>query len=254
MSLSNILGIDIGGSGIKGAIVDSESGQLVTERVKIKTPQPSTPEAVAIVVQQLIDEIGYDGELIGCGFPAVIKNGVAYSAANIHPAWKGTNIEELLSEKTGRRFIVTNDADAAGLSEMRFGKGKGVNGNVILITIGTGLGSALFTDGHLVRNTEFGHANLHGMIAEHYVSNTARKKYKMSWKTFGRRFNEYLIMIERITSPDLIILGGGVSNSFEKFEPHITIQTPVTTAAMFNHSGIIGAALYASEMIALESV
>lgn len=253
MSLNNILGIDIGGSGIKGAIVDTEMGQLVTERVKVKTPQPSTPDAVAEVVKQLIEEIGYEEDLVGCGFPAVIKKGVAYSAANIHPAWKGINIEELFYQKTGKRFIVTNDADAAGLSEMRFGNGKGVNGNVILITIGTGLGSALFTDGHLVRNTEFGHAYLHGMIAEHYVSNTARKKLKMSWRTFGRRFNEYLIMIERITSPDLIILGGGVSNSYDKFGQYITIETPVTTAAMFNHSGIIGAALYASELYALEN-
>lgn len=254
MPFNHILGIDIGGSGIKGAIVDTQSGQLNTERVKLRTPQPSTPGAVAVIVNQLIDEVGYEGDIIGCGFPAVIKKGVAHSAANIHPDWKGTNIEELLSEKTGKKFIVTNDADAAGLSEMRFGKGKGEKGNVILITIGTGLGSALFTDGHLVRNTEFGHANLHGMIAEHYVSNTARKKYKMSWKTFGRRFNEFLKMIERVTSPDLIILGGGVSNSYDKFGPHINIETPVTTAMMFNHSGIIGAALYATEMMVSERV
>ncbi len=250
MQSNQVLGIDIGGSGIKGALVDVSKGELISERIKIKTPQPSTPEAVAKVVAQLIDQIGYDGELVGCGFPAVIRQGVAYSAANIHPDWVGVNIETLLSEHCGHRFVVTNDADAAGLAEMRFGNGRGVMNNVILITIGTGLGSALFTDGHLVRNTEFGHCYLKGMIAEHYVSNTARKKYRMNWRTFGKRFNEFLLMIERICTPDLIILGGGVSNNFDKFSPYLHVETPVKTAMMFNHAGIIGAALYAAETVA----
>lgn len=250
MHSQKILGIDIGGSGIKGALVDISKGELISERIKIKTPQPSVPPAVAEVVAEIVRQSGYEGDLVGVGFPAVVRQGVAYSAANIHPDWMGTNIEQLLNEFCGKRFVVTNDADAAGLAEMRFGNGRGVMNNVILITIGTGLGSALFTDGHLVRNTEFGHCYLKGMIAEHYVSNSARKKYRMNWRTFGKRFNEYLQMIERICTPDLIILGGGVSNSFDKFAPYLTVETPVKTALMFNHAGIIGAALYAAEAVA----
>ena len=187
--MNTILGIDVGASGIKGAWVDVDSGNLLSERLKLATPQPSTPAAVASTIAELIRQTGYAGELIGCGFPAIINKGVALSAANIHPDWIGTDVEKLLCEATGRKVIAMNDADAAGLSEMRFGHGRGVMGTVLLITIGSGLGSALFTDGHLVRNTEFGHLHLHGMVAEHYVSNTARKKHEMTWEEFGKRFN-----------------------------------------------------------------
>jgi polyphosphate glucokinase len=254
MQTKTIFGLDIGGSGIKGAVVDVGTGELTTERGKIATPQPSTPAAVAESVADLLRQVKYDGDLIGCGFPSIVKHGVSHSAANVDAGWMGTNIEELLSKATGKRVIATNDADAAGLAEMRYGKGHGVKGTVLLITIGTGLGSALFTDGHLVRNTEFGHCTLHGMIAEQYVSNTARKKYNLTWEDFGKRFNEFLHLVDRLCSPDLIILGGGVSNDFDLFSPYIDVNTSVTTAMMFNHAGIIGAALYAYETVAAEAV
>jgi polyphosphate glucokinase len=247
MQTKNILGIDVGASGIKGAIVDLETGALITERIKLGTPKPATPAAVAEVILELVEKSGYEGNLIGCGFPSIVRNGVAFSAANIDDAWIGTNIETLLSVKTGLEVIAMNDADAAGLAEMRYGKGIGHKGTVLLITIGSGLGSALFTDGHLVRNSEFGHLFLQGWVAEHYVSNTARKKYDMTWEGFGKRFNEYLLHIDRILSPDLVILGGGISNEFGEFGKYIDPKMQVTTAAMFNHAGIIGAALYAYE-------
>jgi polyphosphate glucokinase len=160
----------------------------------------------------------------------------------------GANIEKLLSDVSGKEVIATNDADAAGLSEMRFGKGKGILGNVLLITIGSGLGSALFTAGHLVRNTEFGHCFFKGMIAERYVSNTTRKKENLSWSEFGMRFNEFLRHMDRLCSPELIILGGGISNDFELFSEYFDVDVTVTTAMMFNHAGIIGAALNAAEV------
>ncbi|MBK8565717.1 MAG: ROK family protein [Saprospiraceae bacterium] len=247
METKNILGIDVGASGIKGAIVDLEKGELATERIKLSTPKPATPTAVAAVIAELVEKTGYEGNLIGCGFPSIVRNGVAYSAANIDAAWIGTNIETLVAGATGKQVVAMNDADAAGLAEMRYGKGKGQMGTVLLITIGSGLGSALFTDGHMVRNSEFGHLYLQGWVAEHYVSNTARKKYDMTWEGFGKRFNEYLLHIDRILSPDLVILGGGISNEYKEFGKHIDKKLNVTTAAMFNHAGITGAALYAYE-------
>jgi polyphosphate glucokinase len=247
MQTKNILGIDVGASGIKGAIVDLEKGELINERIKLSTPKPATPDAVAAVIAELVQKTGYEGNLIGCGFPSIVKHGVAYSAANIDEAWIGANIETLVTGATGKQTFAINDADAAGLSEMRFGKGKEQKGTVLLITIGSGLGSALFIDGRMVPNSEFGHLFLHGWVAEHYVSNTARKKYDMTWEGFGKRFNEYLLHIDRILSPDLVILGGGISNEFKEFGKHIDKRLNVTTAAMFNQAGIIGAALYAYE-------
>ncbi|MFQ5447609.1 MAG: polyphosphate--glucose phosphotransferase [Saprospiraceae bacterium] len=247
MQAKTIFGIDVGGTNTKGAIVDLEKGELITERIKIPTPKPSKPEAVAEVAAELVQLSGYQGKLIGCGFPSIVKNGVCHSAANIDPDWKGVNINKLFSKITGKKVVTTNDADAAGLAEMRYGKGKNVKGSVLLVTIGTGLGTSLFTDGHLVRNTELGHCTLHNMIAEHYVSNTTRKEQNMTWEEFGTRFNEFLEMVNRLTSPNLIILGGGVSNYYEKFKKYLTVDTKVKAAKMLNHSGIIGAALYAYE-------
>lgn len=243
-----MLGIDIGATGTKGAIIDLKKGELITERTKLATPKPSTPDAVAETVVELIKQIGYDGKVVGCGFPAIIKNGVCHSAANIHESWKGTDVAKLLSKATGKKIHVTNDADAAGISEMKYGVGKGVKGSVLLITIGSGLGSALFTDGKLVRNTEFGHIPLHGDIAEKYVSNLTRKALNMPWDEFGRRFNEFLHLVDRLLSPNLIILGGGISQRYELFSEYIKIDTEVKTAQMFNHAGIIGAALYAYKL------
>ncbi|HFA52065.1 MAG TPA: ROK family protein [Bacteroidetes bacterium] len=246
MQTKNILGIDVGGSGIKGAVVNIEKGALVTERMKIATPKPSTPEAVAEVFAELIGQQGYEGQLIGCGFPSIMKEGVCYSASNIDKSWKGVDVAALFSKVSGRQVFVSNDADVAGLSEMRYGVGKGLKGSVLLITIGTGLGTALFTDGHLVQNTEFGHIPFKGKAAaEKYISNSVRKKENLDWDEFGRRFNEYLEVINRILSPNLIIIGGGISSRYHLFEEHINVEAEVKTAEMFNHAGIIGAALFA---------
>ncbi len=250
MNNDHVLGIDVGASGIKGAVVDITTGKLRSERIKISTPKPATPAAVAAVIQELTDKLDYREPFFGCGFPAIVKHGVANSAANIDPDWIGLNIESLLRDKTQLSVFALNDADAAGMAEMRFGKGKGRSGTVLLITIGSGLGSALFIDGHLVPNTEFGHLHFHGLVAEHYISNTARKKYEMTWPGFGRRFNEFLHYVNRILSPDLVIIGGGISNSFDLFAPYIDVDMPVTPAKMYNNAGIIGAAIYANERFA----
>jgi polyphosphate glucokinase len=247
---NQILGIDVGATGIKGAIVNVETGELTMDRIKLSTPKPATPEAVGEVIRELISQCQYGGGVIGLGFPAIIRHGVAKSAANIDDAWIGVNVEAFLSEFLSRQVFAVNDADAAGFAEMRFGKGRGRMGTVLLITVGSGLGSALFVDGKLVPNTEFGHLFFHGFVAEHYISNTARKKYEMSWAGFGKRFNEYLHHINRIFSPDLVIVGGGISNSFDLFSPYIDVDMEVTVAQMYNNAGIIGAAMYASECAA----
>ena len=244
MQTKNILGIDVGGSNIKGAIVDLTKGELITERAKIETPSPSTPNAVAKVFVELVKRLKYRGKIVGCGFPSIIKEGVCYSAANIDKKWKGTDVASLFSKASGKKVYVTNDADAAGISEMQYGVGKGVKGSVLLITIGTGLGTALFSDGKLVENTEFGHLPFKGRIAEKYVSKTAMREDNLDWDEFGSRFNEYLHVIERLISPNLIILGGGISKKFNSFSGKIDLDTKVVPAEMFNHAGIIGAALF----------
>lgn len=244
---NHILGIDVGASGIKGAIVDLLTGEFVSERIRIEMPQPSTPDAAGAALNQIVKRIGYKG-LIGVGFPSVVKNGVASTAANLDKGWIGCNIEEQLKEATGCDIVAINDADAAGLAEMRFGNGKNVMGTVVLITIGTGLGSAVFTDGHLLRNTEFGHILLkNGMIAEHYASSSVQEREELSWKKWGKRFNEYLQKLELYLQPNLFILGGGSSKYFDEYKQKFTISTPVIPAKTLNNAGIIGAAIYASE-------
>ena len=240
-----ILGVDIGGSGIKGAIVDTETGTLVTERHRIDTPQPATPEAVAMILAQLVAHFNWHGP-IGCGFPAAIQNGVARTAANIAAEFIGKNIDQLFSDVTNCPCYNLNDADAAGLAEIRFGEGHGQAGVVLLITIGTGLGTVLFTNGVLLPNTELGHIHLEtGTKAEHYASDAIRKLHDLGWKTWGNRFNTYLCMMERLFWPDLIILGGGASKKFDKFKAQLTVKTPVKPAAFLNQAGIVGAAIYA---------
>ena len=249
MKHKNFLGIDIGASGIKGAIVDVEKGELVTDRFRLETPQPSRPKEVAKVFTQIVRHFGWSGKIIGCGFPSVIKHGVAHTASNIHPSWIGTNVAELFSNFCGCPVTVRNDAGVAGIAEMEFGVGKNVNGTVIIITIGSGLGSALFADGVLVQNTEFGHVYLkgHNKIAEKYASDGTRKQKELSWPVWGKRFNQYLEHIEFILSPELIILGGGTSKRFDRFEQYITIETPVKPAILLNNAGIIGAAVHAAK-------
>jgi polyphosphate glucokinase len=240
-----ILGVDIGGSGIKGAIVDTETGELVTERHRIDTPQPATPEAVAEVLAQLVRHFKWSGS-VGCGFPAAIQHGVVRTASNICSSSIGTNIDKLFSETTNCPCYSLNDADAAGIAEMQFGVGKEQSGVVLLITIGTGLGSVIFTDGVLLPNTELGHIYMpHGKKGEHFASDAVRKAEDLGWKSWSKRFNEYLEIMEALFWPDLIILGGGASKKIHKFEQQITIKTPVKAAALLNQAGIVGAAMYA---------
>ena len=242
-----ILGIDIGGSGIKGAPVDIDTGLLLAPRHRVPTPEPSKPRAVAEAVAEIAHHFDWHGasKPIGCGFPAVVRQGVTLTAANIHKKWIGLNAAALFSELTGCPVSVVNDADAAGLAEMRFGAGRGRNGVVLVVTIGTGLGSALFTDGHLLPNAELGHVELDGADAELRASDAARKRDKLSWKKWGGRFNHYLQYMESLFWPDLIILGGGSSKEFTRFAPYLKVQAEVVPAQMLNEAGIVGAALVA---------
>ena len=237
-----VLGIDIGGSGIKGAPVNVQSGEMLTDRYRIPTPQPSKPKAVSKTVAQIAQHFEWNGP-IGCGFPAVVQHGIARTAANVHQKWIGTNASALFSDATGCPVTVLNDADAAGLAEMTFGAGKGRNGVVLLVTIGTGLGTSIFTDGVLLPNTELGHIEIDWEDAELFASDAARKRDDLSWKRWGKRLNKYLKQIESLIWPDLIILGGGVSAKHEKFHQYLTLQAEIVIAESFNEAGIIGAAL-----------
>jgi len=244
----NVLGVDVGASGVKGALVDINTGEFVGERVRIETPQPATPSAMAATFKQLITELDYKGDTVGVGFPAIVKDGVALSAANIDDTWIGTNIETLFAEATGLKIKALNDADAAGVAEMNFGVGKEYQKGVFLfITIGSGLGSALFMDGQLVPNTEFGHFQMHNMVAEKYAANSIRKKEELGWKEWGSRFNEYLHIINRLFTPTVVVLGGGVSRKFKKFQPFIDVDMKVQPAELLNRAGIVGAACYAHQ-------
>ncbi|BBL60708.1 polyphosphate--glucose phosphotransferase [Methylomonas koyamae] len=244
-----VLGVDIGGSGIKGAIVNTETGELVSERHRIDTPQPATPEAVAAVLAQLVVHFHWNGP-VGCGFPAAVQHGVALTASNISKEFIQTDIDKLFSEATTCACFNVNDADAAGLAEMHFGHGVGQSGVVLLVTVGTGLGTALFTDGNLLPNTELGHIFLeNGIKAERYASDAARKIEDLGWKTWGKRFNTYLTAMERLFWPDLIILGGGASKKFDKFQDQLALNTPVKPAVFLNQAGIVGAALFAKSKL-----
>ena len=238
----HILGIDVGGSGIKGAPVNIQTGQLMAERVRIKTPERAEPEPVAKVVDQIARSFDWKAP-IGIGFPAPIKGGMAMMAANISEKWIGTNADELFTRVTGCSCTMINDADAAGLAEMAFGAGRGQTGTVIMVTLGTGIGSAIFFSGRLLPNTEFGHIEMEGMDAELRASDAARQREDLSWKKYARRLDRYLKMMEKLFWPDLFIIGGGISKESEKFLPMLDIKTPVVPAQLLNQAGIIGAAL-----------
>jgi polyphosphate glucokinase len=243
-----ILGIDIGGSGIKGAPVDVEKGVLVAERYRIPTPQPSVPEAVGVVVAKITNHFKWTGP-IGCTFPAVIKEGVAYSAANVDEAWIGTNGQKLLQKKTKCPVRLINDADAAGIAEMEVGAGKGCQGVVIVLTFGTGIGSAIFVDGHLVPNTEFGHMEVRGKDAEDRAADRIRKDRELSWEKWARRVDEFLNRMEILFSPDLFIVGGGVSKKHANFIHLLTTKAQIVPAKLRNEAGIIGAAMAAKALV-----
>ena len=237
-----VLGIDIGGSGIKGAPVDTDTGNLLAERYRLQTPSPAKPQPVAETVAKIADYFSWKGHL-GIGFPTVVRKGVTLTAANIHKDWVGLNATKFIKKVTGCKTCIINDADAAGLAEMAFGAGKDRQGVVMVVTIGTGLGTALFTNGQLLPNSEFGHLEIDGVEAEWIASDAARKRERLSWKKWGRRFDQYLHTMEKLLWPDLIILGGGISKKYEEFLPYITVQAEVVPAKMLNEAGIVGAAV-----------
>lgn len=239
------LGIDVGGSGIKAAPVDVTNGELLAERFRLVTPDPSTPAAVMDVCAELVRHFGWEGP-VGCTFPAVIKGGVAHTAANVDKSWIGANGQQLLQERTGCPVTILNDADAAGIAEMKFGAGKGERGVVFMLTLGTGIGTAIFLDGKLMPNTELGHLEYRGKEAEARASDRVRSEKSLSWEEWARRVNEYLNVLEALFWPDLFIIGGGVSKKHEKFLPLMQTRTRVVTARFFNEAGIVGAALAAT--------
>lgn len=236
-------GVDVGGTGIKAAVVDTNTGQLLTERIKVLTPQPATPEAVAKSISELLQALRWDGPT-GVGFPAIVKNQVAMSAGNIPQEWIGVNVSELLTATIGHKVTVANDADVAGVAEMKFSD-IGRQGTTIFLTIGTGIGSAMFLNGELIPNTEFGHLFFRGTIAEKYCSNHIRKIENLSLNEWASRFREYTLHLNRLFSPDRYIIGGGISKKFDEFKDLIQTNVPVYRATHMNAAGVMGAALMA---------
>ncbi len=241
--MNNVLGIDIGGSGIKGAPVDIEAGKLLEDRLRIETPQPATPKAVAKIILQLVEHFNWRGKPVGCAFPAIVKKGVILSAAHIDKSWLGIDAQKLFEDETSSNFVVLNDADAAGIAEISHGAGKDVLGTVLLLTFGTGIGSALFVQGILMPNTELGHLDMdkHKDV-EKWAAARIRKEKNLSWKKWGKRVNTYLNYVDMLLAPDLIIIGGGVSRKSEEFFEFLKVKTKVVPAQSLNEAGIIGAA------------
>ena len=237
-------GIDIGGTGMKAAVVDLDKGDLASTRYRIDTPRPATPAAIAEVLRDLVDHENWT-RAFGIAFPAVVRAGVVGSAANIDDSWLDINANELFASATGLEVRMVNDADAAGLAEMNFGAGRGRTGVVMMLTFGTGIGSGLFMDGVLVPNTELGHLELDGIDAELHASARARRLDDLSWKQWAARVERYLKHVERLFSPELFIVGGGVSKRHDEWLHHIKIDTEVLPAVMGNNAGIVGAALVA---------
>lgn len=244
-----VLGIDIGGTGIKGAPVDLATGEFVTDRLKIKTPKPATPEAVAEVVGEIAnyfaDSLGDDP--IGIAIPAVCQRGVARSAANIDPSWVDTDVDALFTERLGRPVHVVNDADAAGVAEVRYGAAKDVQGLVILTTLGTGIGSAFLLDGKLMPNSELGHLEIDGHDAEQRAAQSAKERENLSYPEWAKRLQRYYSHVEGLFWPDLFVVGGGISKSSDKFLPLLDLRTPIIPAKLRNSAGIVGAAWLARE-------
>jgi polyphosphate glucokinase len=248
MKNNKILGIDIGGSGIKGAIVNTKTGEMLTPRFRIVTPSPATPASVAKVIHEIVKHFSWMGPL-GAGYPGVVQNGIVRTASNVDSAWINTNIDELITKVTECPSTVVNDADAAGLAEMKFGSGMGNKGVVLLLTVGTGIGTVMFAGGKLVPNLELGHIILKGIDAEKYASDAARQKYNLSWQEWAGRFTEYLVRMEDLLWPDLIIIGGGASKKEELILKHLHTRAKLIPARLLNNAGIIGAALAAKKKI-----
>ena len=245
------LGIDVGGTGVKMAVVDLAHGTLVSDRVRERTPEPATPEAVIETIGRLAERLEATGQPLhglptGCGLPGVVKDGRLLTAANIDKRWIDAPAAEMLSERLGHRAIIINDADAAGVAEMAFGAGVGRRGVVLMLTLGTGIGSGLFVDGLLVPNTEFGHVTFHRRDAETLVSATSRERRGLGWKRWAREFGDYIALLDRYLWPDVIILGGGISKVADKWLPRVESRMPLVTARLLNSAGIVGAALAAA--------
>jgi polyphosphate glucokinase len=243
------LGIDIGGTGIKGALVDVETGELVSDRIKLDTPDGGDPEAIAATVIDLIAAVGSaaDGVPVGVCFPAVVRHGTTMSAANVSKKWIGLEAEKFFEKHLGRDIVFVNDADAAGVAEARYGAAADRDGLIILTTLGTGIGTALIYNGVLVPNSELGHLEMNGKDAEKQASFAAKERKSLSWATWAKRLQQYYSTIELLFSPDLIIVGGGVSKSHEEFLPLLTLQAPIVPALLRNNAGIVGAAALAVE-------
>lgn len=242
-------GVDIGGSGIKGAVVDLEAGVLASERLKVPTPQPSTPAAVSTAVAQVVDHFGWQGPL-GCTFPAVVVDGVVRTAANVDRSWVGTSLEKTIGEATGLPVLGVNDADAAGIAESFWGAAKGVRGLVVVVTLGTGVGTALIYNGALIPNSELGHVELDGADYELKASAAAREREALSWDKWAKRLQRYFSALEAYLWPSLFVVGGGVSRRSDKFVPLLNLGTPIVPAKLQNEAGIAGVAYLASQAAA----
>ena len=249
MTTTKAFGIDFGGTGIKGAPVDLEKGRFAQERVRIKTPSKSTPDNVAEVFVDLLDAFPDATGPVGVTVPGVVSHGVVQTAANIDRDWIGTDADTLFTRATGREVHVVNDADAAGLAEVRYGAARGVKGLVIVTTLGTGIGSALVHNGVLIPNSELGHLEVDGHDAEKRAANSAREREELSWKDWARRLQRYYSAVERLFSPDLIVVGGGVSKEANEFLPLLRLRTKIVPAELRNNAGAVGAALYAAERV-----
>jgi polyphosphate glucokinase len=241
------LGIDIGGSGIKGALVDTDLGKMITDRYRIPTPRPATPTAVIATINKIVEHFDYQGPL-GVGFPGIVVDGQILSAVNIHPDWRDFAGAKAIAAATSCEVTVANDADVAGFAEMRFGAGRGSTGGTMIFTLGTGIGSSMFVKGHCVPNLELGHLYLpgHKKDVEKYASDRTRKRKNLSWNAWGKRLNEYFKHIEFLFSPQRIIIGGGVSKKHKKFLKYIEVHAEVVPAKLRNEAGIVGAAAAAA--------
>ena len=246
MTSGLVIGVDIGGTGIKAAPVDIATGELATERIRIPTPSPATPQAIADAVDGVLPQIGVTGP-IGVAVPAVVRAGIIETASHIDPVWIGIDAVDFFSRVTGRPVAMLNDADAAGLAEVRFGAGRDQAGVIAVITLGTGIGSAVFVDGTLVPNSELGHLPLHHGVAEESAAESVRQRAELSWDEYASRLQAVLELVQRVLWPELIIIGGGISNIADSFLPLIELRTPIVPAQLRNHAGIIGAALRAPQ-------
>ena len=246
--MNTAFGIDIGGSGIKGAPVNLKDGTFSEDRLRIPTPQPATPKAVAHICAKLLEHFDIpETAPIGITFPAPIKDSVVRFIANLDPSWQSVNVADLMQQELGRPVVAINDADAAGLAEVQYGAAKGVAGTVIATTLGTGIGSALISNGVLIENTELGHLKMHGVSAEKLAAASVRKNEKLNWVEWAQRLQEYYEYLDMLFSPDLIVVGGGVSKKHEKFLPFLNLTCPIVAAQLRNTAGIVGGAFYAAQ-------